>query len=86
MDDNRKNSPCNIHRKNRCGIVNASGEEVLVGIEAIVTEAAKALAKALKVPHDMAHQTILMTLNENAGLSYENDCADFAMQNDDIDA
>jgi len=53
--------------------IDASGSEILIGIEAIVTEAAKALAKALKVPHDMAHQTILMTLNKNAGLSYENE-------------
>ena len=47
--------------------IDASGSEILLGIEAIVTEAAKALSEELKVPHDMAHQAILKTFNENAG-------------------
>lgn len=48
--------------------IDASGSEILLGIEAIVTEAANALSDELKVPHDMARQAILKTLNENAGM------------------
>lgn len=47
--------------------IDASGSEILIGIETIVTEAAKALSKELKVPHDMACQAILETLNDNVG-------------------
>ena len=47
--------------------IDASGSEILLGIETIVTEAAKALSEELKVPHDMARQAILKTLNEKFG-------------------
>ena len=44
-------------------IIEASGSELLIGLKALITKAAKVLSSTLMVPQEMARQAILDSIN-----------------------